>query len=126
MPAFLQVAGFACLAFAFTLLTRPRERPSPAAYLWAIAVDALCIVFVLGVLIVWPAWWLLIPLTIWGSTLALHVLRLRDARVMVRVLEANSPPSWGPGRRVQRDGSTYGYDGWPDDATRPEDHYPRY
>lgn len=125
MPTFLQVVGFACLAFAFVLLARPRVRPSPVTYLYVIATDALCILFVLGVLILWPSWWLLIPLVLWSATMAIHVLRLRDAREMVRVLEANSPPpTWRTGRR-ERSYGPYDYDGWPLDETRPEDHYPR-
>jgi len=124
VTTFLQVAGFACLAFAFILLAKPYVRPSPAAYLWAITVDALCSLFVLGMLIVWPSWWLLIPLMLWGAAMAIHILRLRDSRVMVRVLDANHPPIRGPGRRLQNYGSAYDYDGWPIDD--PEDPPRRY
>lgn len=98
MPAVLQLAGFACLAFTFSLLCRPRIRPSPATYAFAIAVDSLCLVFIGGVIALWPAPWLLIPLGLWSAALWLHLVRLRDARVMVRVLEANHPAVWAPER----------------------------
>ncbi|MFD8335553.1 hypothetical protein ACFV42_23275 [Streptomyces solisilvae] len=124
MSTFLQVAGFTCLAFAFTLLARPGVRPSPAAYLWAIAVDTLCILFVFAVLIVWPAWWLLIPLTLWAGAMAVHILRLRDARVMARVLEANRPLIGGTERRAQKYETTYDYDGWPTGDADARHHRP--
>lgn len=96
MPVLLQLAGFLCLSFAFTLMCRPRVRPSPAAYTLAIAVDGVSIAFTLGVLAMWPRWWLLVPLTLWAGALWLHILRLRDARVMVRVLESTYPPIQPP------------------------------
>jgi len=118
VPTFLQAAGFACLVLAVTLLTRPRVRPSPATYAWAITVDALCILFTLGVLIVWPVWWLVIPLALWSAAMAVHILRLRDARVMVKVLKATHPPLGGPRRRTHNQESLYDYDGWPFDDQR--------
>jgi len=92
----LQIAGFGCLIFAFTLLCRPCVRPSPAAYALAITLDAACIAFILSVIVLWPSWWLLLPLTLWAIALWVHVLRLRDARALVRVLEANRAPLWLP------------------------------
>lgn len=98
MPVFLQLAGFACLVFAYTLMCRPKVRPSPATYGFAIAVDCLCVAFILGVTAVWPSPWLLIPMALWGIALWVHIGRYRDARVMVRVLEANHPAVWAPQR----------------------------
>lgn len=119
MPVLLQAAGALCALFAFTVFARPRIRPSPAAYLCAITVDALAILFALAVLISWPAWWLLIPLLLWAAVLTMHLMRLRDARVMVAVLRANHPPAWNDPRRRTR-GSPYAEDAWRDD---PPDRY---
>jgi polyferredoxin len=121
VPTFLQAVGIACLAFALTLTVRPKVRPGPATYAWAVGVDALCITFILAVIIVWPAWWLLAPLLLWGAVTALHITRLRDARAMVRVLQANRAPLHPTHR--QQPGDAYGYEAWPHD---PEEGDRRY
>ncbi|MGW5820334.1 hypothetical protein [Streptomyces noursei] len=91
MPVFLQIAGFICVTFAFTLLARPRIRPSPATYGFAIALDVCALGFIAGVMILWPATWLLFPLLLWAAALVMHIHRFRDARVMTRVLHATYP-----------------------------------